>query len=111
MKIDQTPKFTVLKDEKGYFPAFAAYLDKVIPIKFGDHHLVIDLLEFTELDLDQLLLLLKVSTYHRSTKHSLVIVSQSVDIDDIPAELVVVPSLQEAADIIEMEEIERDLGF
>jgi hypothetical protein len=29
----------------------------------------------------------------------------------MPDEIVVVPTLQEAYDIIEMEEIERDLGF
>jgi len=31
--------------------------------------------------------------------------------DEIPYEMIVVPTLQEAGDIIEMEEIERDLGF
>ena len=31
--------------------------------------------------------------------------------DEIPDELIVVPSIQEAYDIIEMEEMERDLGF
>ena len=39
------------------------------------------------------------------------IVTNTVNPDDIPEELFVVPTLQEAEDIIEMEEIERDLGF
>jgi hypothetical protein len=34
-----------------------------------------------------------------------------MDYNAIPNTLHVVPSLQEAHDIIEMEEIERDLGF
>jgi hypothetical protein len=40
-----------------------------------------------------------------------VIVTDRVDFDEMPDEIVVVPTLQEAYDIIEMEEIERDLGF
>ena len=34
-----------------------------------------------------------------------------VDLDLIPDELIIVPSLIEAHDIVEMESIERDLGL
>jgi len=34
-----------------------------------------------------------------------------VDLDEMPDEIVVVPTTQEAYDIIAMEDIERDLGF
>ena len=34
-----------------------------------------------------------------------------MNIDDIPEEMIVVPTLDEAGDIVEMEEIERDLGL
>lgn len=111
MKVNKTEQFVVLADDRGDYPAFAAHLEKVVPKHYEQDHLVIDLLEVTPLALEDLLLLLKLSTYHRSTKHSFVIVSTAIDIDDIPDELVVVPTLQEAADIIEMEAIERDLGF
>lgn len=111
MKVDRTEQYVVLADDQGNYEAFAAHLDKVVPKQYEDDHLVIDLTSFDTLDLEELLLLLKLSTYQRSTKHSFVIVSTAIDIDDIPDELVVVPTLQEAADIIEMEAIERDLGF
>jgi len=39
------------------------------------------------------------------------LVCNAIDLDDTPEEIVVVPTLQEAFDIIEMEEMERDLGF
>ncbi len=42
---------------------------------------------------------------------SFVIVSEGINLDDIPDDMVVVPTLQEAKDIIEIENIERDLGF
>ena len=54
---------------------------------------------------------LLISKQHKSEKHSFVIVSSIIDIDATPEELTIVPTLQEAFDIIEMEEIERDLGF
>ncbi|MEL6812448.1 MAG: ribonuclease Z [Bacteroidota bacterium] len=111
MKISVGDKFTVLADDRGDAVAFANYLEHIIPKKFEDDHLVIDLLSFDSLELSQLLEFLKISTYHRSSKHSFVIVNNAIDVDDIPMELIVVPTLQEAEDIIEMEEIERDLGF
>ena len=111
MKVDRTEQYVVLADDQGNYKTFASYLEKVVPKQYEDDHLVIDLTSFDTLDLEELLLLLKLSTYQRSSKHSFVIVSTAIDIDDIPDELVVVPTLQEAADIIEMEAIERDLGF
>ena len=54
---------------------------------------------------------LLLSKQHKASKHSFVIVSPLVNIDEAPAELTIVPTLQEAFDIIEMEEIERDLGL
>ena len=54
---------------------------------------------------------LQISNTHREAKHSFVIVSSKIDIDQSPDALIIVPTLQEAHDIIEMEEMERDLGF
>ena len=54
---------------------------------------------------------LELSNMHRSNKQSFVLVSDQVSYDDVNEALLVVPTLQEAKDIIEMEEIERDLGF
>jgi hypothetical protein len=40
-----------------------------------------------------------------------VIVADGIDFTAVPESLVVVPTVLEAHDVIEMEEIERDLGF
>lgn len=111
MKIEKFDNYTVLTDERTDVEAFISYLDRIVPEKFEHHNLVIDLLQYKDLSLPQLLKFLKLSTYHRSTKHSFVIVNDGIDVDDIPFELVVVPTVTEARDIIEMEDIERDLGF
>jgi hypothetical protein len=39
------------------------------------------------------------------------LVAADLDYNQFDANLVVVPTLQEAFDLIEMDEIERDLGF
>jgi hypothetical protein len=101
----------VLADEKNDIKSFASFLEFQIPNKFKRQNVVVNLLEYTELELTELLLFLKTSNLHRKTKFSFVIVNNAIDPDDIPIEMTVVPTLQEAADIIEMEEIERDLGF
>jgi hypothetical protein len=44
-------------------------------------------------------------------KKSFIILNSNIDIDTISEELRVVPTLQEAEDMIQMEDIERDLGF
>lgn len=111
MIIDVNDSYTVLADDRGDVTSFAAYLEYIIPIKFETQHVVIDLLKYDSLVLPELLAFLKISTYHRASKHSFVMVNNAIDVDDIPMEMIVVPTLQEAADIIEMEEIERDLGF
>jgi anti-anti-sigma regulatory factor len=54
---------------------------------------------------------LQVSNRHRKTKKSFVIVSSKVNLETISDKITVVPTLQEAYDLIEMEEMERDLGI
>ena len=51
------------------------------------------------------------SQSHKENKKSFVVVTDAFSYDEIPEELSVVPTLQEAFDTVEMEEIERDLGF
>ncbi len=82
-----------------------------VPEKYKGQNVVLNLLKYEDLDLPQLLLFLKTSDLHRKTKQSFVIVNDALEIEEIPFEMIVVPTLQEAEDIIEMEEIERDLGF
>ena len=111
MIVDTKDTYTVLSDDRGDSKSFAEFLEHIIPLKFEKQHLVIDLLKYDTLDLQGLLSFLKISTYHRASKHSFVMVNNAIDVDDIPMEMIVVPTLQEAGDIIEMESIERDLGF
>ena len=111
MKIENHPNFVFLEDEKYDIMEFASFIESQIPTKYKGQNVVLNLLNYEELELPQLLQFLKTSNLHRKTKQSFVIVNDALDIDEIPFEMIVVPTLQEAADIVEMEEIERDLGF
>lgn len=101
----------VLEDEKDDIIDFASFIESQVPSKYKGQNVVLNLLKYEDLELPQLLQFLKTSNLHRKTKQSFVIVNDAIDIDDVPFEMIVVPTLQEAGDIIEMEEIERDLGF
>jgi len=79
--------------------------------KIQNDHLIINLFSFDELNAGDVLEFLALSNKHRSANKSFVLVTEKVAYDEVPEEIVVVPTLQEARDIIEMEEIERDLGI
>ena len=55
--------------------------------------------------------LLQRTKAHQAQKKSFVLVSSHLAYGDFPDEIVLVPTLQEAIDLIEMDEMQRDLGF
>lgn len=111
MIITTLDSYTVLEDEGDDVINFAMYLERIVPEKYEDLNLVINLLKYEKLTLVELIQFLKLSNYQRGGKKSYVFVNNGIDYDLIPDEMMVVPTLQEAGDIIGMEEIERDLGF
>lgn len=111
MKVTTRETYTILEDERDDIVDFAAYLERVVPQKYEDLNLVINLLKYENLTLAQLVQFIKLSNYQRGGKKSFVFVNTGIDYDVIPDEMVVVPTIQEATDIIAMEAIERDLGF
>ncbi len=72
-------------------------------------HIIINLFSFSKLRAGDVLEFLQISEMHKKAKKSFVLVTDKVSYDDLPDEISVVPTLQEARDVIEMEEIERDL--
>lgn len=74
-------------------------------------HLIINLFSFSEITSNDILEFLQLSNTHRAANKSFVLVTNKVEYDQVPDEICLVPTLQEADDIIEMEEIERDLDL
>ncbi|MGD1945254.1 MAG: hypothetical protein ACFB0A_03035 [Croceivirga sp.] len=70
-----------------------------------------NLSSFENLSTNDIFEFLQLSKNHRDSGKSFVLVTGNVSYDEVPDEICLVPTLQEAKDIIEMEEIERDLGL
>lgn len=102
--------YTLLRDEYDDINNFAQFLPTIFE-QFQGKNIIVDLMQYNNAVLTDLLQFLVLSNEHRATKQSFVIVNAALSIDEIPVELMVVPTLQEAQDVIEMEDIERDLGF
>ncbi|MES2748390.1 MAG: ribonuclease Z [Bacteroidota bacterium] len=110
MKVDKKGHTTIIKDTQGNIQSF---LEKVT----HEHHsyktqnVILDITPDKSATLNDIKLFSDLSKLHRKGKKSFVIVAENIDFNKVPVKLIVVPSLLEAHDIIEMEEIERDLGF
>lgn len=74
-------------------------------------NIIVNLFSFDSLDSNDILEFLQLSNTHRGSKKSFVLVTAKVAYDEVPEEICLVPTLQEAKDLIEMEEIERDLDL
>lgn len=107
---EKKENYIILIDEKDDVVKFASFIG-TIHHQFENDNLVINLEKYGLLTLEGLLSFLDISNLHRANKKSFVIVNDTINIDDVPEELNVVPTMQEAEDMIQMEEIERDLGF
>ncbi len=108
MIFDKEGNTTIVFQENIALNKFLENLNKAYN-KIHDDHLIINLFSFSSLSANDLLEFLQLSNTHRGRNKSFVLVSKKVPYDEVPDEICVVPTLQEARDIIEMEEIERDL--
>lgn len=78
---------------------------------FSNNNIIVILSSLVNLTKSELSEFLLMSNTHRQNGHSFVIVTNNIDIDSTPEKLIIVPTLTEAKDIIEMEEMERDLNL
>jgi hypothetical protein len=110
MIIDRDQNITIITQEKASVTSLVSKIEEGYA-EYENYHLIVKLSSLDEITLEDIIEFLRLSNNHRGSKKSFVIVSEKVDLDNVPDEIVVVPTMQEAYDIIEMEDIERDLGF
>ena len=72
-------------------------------------HLIVMFSENFNITSKEIVLFLGIANNYRELGISFVLVCSKIDIDDVPDEIVVTPTLSEAEDVLEMEAIERDL--
>lgn len=110
MKVDQKGHSVVIKDTQGELVAFLMKVTHEYKT-FEKHNIILDISLHKDISDKDVKSFLPLSKIHRKAKKSFVVVASNVDYNAVPEKLTVVPTLLEAHDIIEMEEIERDLGF
>jgi hypothetical protein len=110
MIFDKEENVTIIIQEKSTIVELVKKMQSTYP-KFKNDNVIVNLSVMAKVTLEDMNEFLDLSKQHRHAKHSFVIVTDKANLDEMPEELVVVPTLKEANDIIEMEEMERDLGI
>jgi len=77
---------------------------------YKENNIIIDFSNFS-ISIDELLQFKNISKKKITLGTSFVIIKSGIDLDEIPDELIIVPTFQEAIDIIDMDEMTRSLDF
>ena len=110
MKVEEKGHTITVKDTQGDLASFLLKLEQDSQT-FSKHNLIIDLSSHKGLIAKDVLSFTDFYKKHKKEKKSFVVVASDFDFNSNTKKIMVVPSVLEAHDIIEMEEIERDLGF
>ena len=106
IKVVENDQYTYISVEKSSFSKLTQELPEI-----SSNHLVIELSENIIIVEEKISFFLKAASNLKAKGKSFVIIQKRINIDDFPDVLNIAPTIQEAKDILEMEAIERDLGF
>ena len=101
---------TIITQEKTTIVEFVNSIESQYDSLKNDN-IIINLFSLKQISVEDINEFLLLSKKHKTAKRSFVIVNDNIAYDDVSNEITIVPTLQEAYDLVEMEEIERDLGF
>jgi len=110
MKVEQKGHTVIVKDTQGDLDSFRLKLTNEYKT-FQRSNIIVDISKYKTLSVKDIESFLPLSKTHRKAKKSFIIITSEPDFNAVSDKLAIVRSLLEAHDIIEMEEIERDLGF
>ncbi len=110
MKVEEKGHTFIIKDTQGDCNAFLMKVTHEHK-SFKNHNLILDVSHDKSATPKSISAFLSLCKIHTKNKKSFVLVASDIDFNAVDDQLTVVPSILEAHDIIEMEEIERDLGF
>lgn len=110
MIVDRDGNITIITQENASVKTLVNNIEQAYD-KYKNYHIIVNLSSLEKISLEDIIEFLRLSNNHRGDKKSFVVVTDKADLDQMPDEIVVVPTLHEAYDIIEMEDIERDLEF
>ena len=110
MKVTTKGHTIIIKDTEGNIVTFLEKINNQYN-SFKEHNLILDISHDKSVDVKSIAIFSVLAKKHKKEKKSLVLVTEDIDYNKVPASIIVVPTQLEAHDMIEMDEIERDLGF
>lgn len=110
MELENTEKYLHIQSTENNFEKFNENFQKNLDV-ISENHIILDLSGLNSIKKEDFLLFLDISKLKKRNGTSFVIVNKMANADDYPDFFNVVPTFKEAEDIIEMEAIERELGF
>ena len=110
MIIEKSGTTTIITQEKATIVELVTRLNTQYDALKNDN-IIINLFSLKKITNDDITEFLLLSRKHKKGNHSFVIVTDVISYDEAADEIMITPTLQEAHDLIEMEEIERDLDL
>ena len=110
MKVEQKGHTVTIKDTQGDLVSFLMKVTHEYK-SFEKYNIILDIALHKDLTIKQINAFLPLIKLHSKAKKSIVLVADGVHFTSVSEHITIVPTLLEAHDIIDMEEIERDLGF
>tara|TARA_B110000240_G_C13421924_1_gene419859 strand:+ start:194 stop:526 length:333 start_codon:yes stop_codon:yes gene_type:complete len=110
MLIEKKENYTLINTDENLFSEFyMSFLKK--EQGFEKENLILQISTDIKTSKEDFLLFLSIAEQKKENGTSFVLVCKTINIDDYPESFNIVPTLLEATDIIEMEAMERELGF
>lgn len=110
MQIEKKETFTIITTDENTFSEF--YNSFLIEEKKRQkENIIIQVSDNINITNEDFLLFLKIAEQKKINGTSFVVIYTNIDVDNFPDSFNIVPTLQEAEDVIEMEAMERELGF
>lgn|SRR5690606_18528619 len=111
MKVKKQGNTTIINEDQENVKSLISKIDEQYS-SFSSDNLIVDVSSLKDINHDEVSLFSKMAAKYKKAKKSFVlVVTPDFDFNEVTDDVMVVPTLQEAHDVIEMEEIERDLGF
>ena len=106
MKTRKNNQYTLIHIQETSLSYFTEQLAKI-----KSDHFILNISDEVELDEKRIELLLHARSHLNADSRSLVVIKKRIDIELVPENLNIVPTLQEAEDLLQFEAIERELGM
>ena len=110
MKFEQKQDYVLFTSESESFYDFYDFFTANHKT-FTQNSVFIYLSSKLNLQTSDISLFLQYADLHQKNGTTFVVIYQNVDVDSFPETFNIVPTLVEAEDVLEMENIQRDLGF